>query len=146
MHDATPEDCAQLAPNLRQADRDEVLAASGKAPLAALLHGYMESSECYAVRCGGQAIAIFGVVNLGGGEGAPWLLGSDAILSHWREFVRHSRQELERIRQPYRRLWNFVDARNTLHRRWLAWLGAEETELEPHYGVARLPFWRFDFV
>jgi len=144
--DADERDCAQLAPNLRHEDRAEVMAASGREPLEALLHGLAASADCLAIRCGGQAIAVFGVVPLGPGEGAPWLLGSDAILSHWFEFARRSREELESIRRPYARLWNVVDDRNTLHRRWLAWLGFEEVELLPHYGPGRLPFWRFELV
>lgn len=140
---AQPEDALRLGPSLRQADRDEVLAASGMDPTQALRLGLAISADAYTILAGGVPIACFGVVDRGGGEGAPWLLGSDAILTHWREFARRSHDELERVRRPWRTLENYVDTRNTLHLRWLEWLGATFYGVEPEYGVARLPFRKF---
>ena len=144
--DSVPADAQALGPEMRQADRDEVMAASGMGPEEALAHGIYVSAECRTVLAGGRPIAVFGVVNLGSGEGAPWLLGSDRILDHWFEFARRSREELVSIRQPWTRLGNWIDDRNELHKRWLAWLGFEFKELALHYGVGKLPFWRFESV
>jgi hypothetical protein len=56
--------------------------------------------------------------------------------------LRYSQRYLALARAPFARLSNYVDARNHISRRWLAWLGFT---LEPPapYGVARLPFHKF---
>jgi hypothetical protein len=130
---------------MRQADRDEVMAASGKTPLQALEIGLVESLEPYTVLEAGQPIAMFGVTRIAMGVGAPWLLGSDGVTRHWFEFARRSRDEFARIRRPWAHLTNYVSDANELHKRWLEWLGADFVELDPHYGVGRAPFWRFEF-
>jgi len=137
-------DAFRLAPVLRQADREEVMAASGKGPLEALQIGFRESLAPYTILDDDGPIAMFGVTRVASGVGAPWLLGSDGIVTHWREFARRSRAEMERVARPWARLTNYVADANTLHRRWLEWLGADFIELDPHYGVGRQPFWRFE--
>lgn len=140
-----PEDAERLGPNLRQADRDEVAAASGLEPTASLRRALEVCDDPYTITTAGRPIAMFGVTPMGGTVGAPWLLGSDGVLEHWREFVRRSGEEFARIRRPYTYLYNYCDARNELAMRWLRWLGFEFVELEPAYGVARMPFWRFEY-
>lgn len=138
-------DADALGPRLRQADRDECWAAAGLTGPEALRAGVESCPEPYAVVASGEAIALFGVTPLGGRAGAPWLLGSDRVLEHYFEFARRSRDEFERLRAPWSYLVNYVDDRNHLHRRWLQWLGFDFVELEPHYGHARLPFWKFEY-
>jgi hypothetical protein len=138
-------DAVRLAPNLRQADREEVLAASGKSPLDALLIGYRESlSPRTILDDDDQPIAMFGITRIDAGVGAPWLLGSDRILEYRREFIRRSREEVSKIARPWARLTNYVSEANVLHVRWLGWLGASFHELEPTYGAGRVPFRRFE--
>jgi hypothetical protein len=138
-------DAQSLAPRLRKADLDEIAAASGEPPEVALHRGIVASADAQTVVCAGLPIAVFGVVNLGGGVGAPLLLGSDAILDNWFAFARRSREELARMRLGWAHLENYVDVRNTVHINWLSWLGAELDGPYTH-GVARLPFWRFSLV
>lgn len=96
--------------------------------------------SCSAIHEVGRPIALFGLVP-GRSYDVPWLLGSDRILAHWREFARRSRTELDRLRRG-RPLSNHVDARNIVHVRWLRWLGAQILPAEP-YGLRRLPFYPF---
>lgn len=140
-----PEDAIALASNLRQADQDEIAAASGLSPLMALQQGLEVTDDPYTVTRAGQPLAIFGVAPMGGTVGAPWMLASDGIRAHYREFLRRSREEFERIREPYTYLFNYSDARNTLANDWLRWLGFTFIRVEP-YGVAQLPFWRFEYA
>lgn len=135
-------DCAVLAPRLRQADLDEIAAATGQTAYEALAEGWMLSPDCRAILTDSGPIAVLGVVPHGPDVGAPWLLGSDGILDHWREFARRSDEVLADIRRPWPRLANHVYAANHLHVRWLRWLGARLTGPEP-FGVAGLPFWKF---
>lgn len=142
--EAEPGDVEYLAPRLRAADRDEVLASSGKGASEALALGLESSAECYSVLEAGRAIAMFGVVDHGKGIGSPWLLGSDRVEAHWFQFARRSRDEFERLRRPWPYLFGFIDDRNKLHHRWLSFLGFEFTECIERYGVGQLPFWRFE--
>lgn len=139
---AQPADAQRLAPFLRKADLDEIAAASGERPEVALHRGIVASADARVVLHAGRPIAVFGVVDKGGGVGAPWLLGSDAIFDHWFEFARRSREELAYLRKGWDLLEHYVDDRNTAHRRWLDWLGAEFDGPYP-WGVAGMPFWRF---
>jgi hypothetical protein len=138
------EDAESLAPRLRQADANEIAACSGRPAIEALRDGVAWSADPCAVIEAGSPIALFGVVDQGDGSGSPWLLGSDRIVANWFEFARRSSVELARVREPWPFLWNYVHDENTLHKRWLGWLGFDFVHLEPHYGVARVPFWRFE--
>ena len=137
---ASREDARDLAPFLRHEDAAEIDAATGQSPLEALLMGLGASPGARSVHEVGRPIAMFGLVP-GRSYDVPWLLGSDRILAHWREFARRSREELDRLRQG-RPLRNYVDARNTVHVRWLRWLGAEILPAAP-WGLRQLPFHLF---
>ncbi len=68
---------------------------------------------------------MFGVgdINVLTRTGAPWLLGTDAVTTHYVAFLRRSVDWREQLLQRYRVLMNAVDDRNTASKRWLKWLG-----------------------
>lgn len=139
-------DVHDLAPHLRQADRDE-LEACGIAPFDAL-HAGLQSEPCMTILHRGQPAVMFGVMRGPAfwhlERGAVWLLGSDAIdTSFALPFLRYSRAWLERIAEKYDLLYNVVDERNTVHIRWLKWLGFTFIARHEHFGVAKFPFLEF---
>ncbi|WP_455153243.1 phage protein Gp13 family protein [Bradyrhizobium cenepequi] len=73
----------------------------------------------------GRPEVMFGVgdLNILAGIGAPWLLGTDAVEQHYRQFLRHSVSWRDQLLERYPILRNFVDDRNTVSIRWLRWLG-----------------------
>ena len=115
----------RIAAVMRQADRDEIRAASGRSPLSALSCSFRKSRHAWVVLIDGQPEVIFGVgdLNILAGVGAPWLLGSDTIWQNRREFMRGSRQVLDQMLGMYSTLRNVVDCRNSASIRWLGWLG-----------------------
>ena len=133
-----------MAPRLRSADRDEC-AASGYTPLDALVEGFETSTYSYTLEDDqGEPFAIFGVGPIPGrpGWGAPWMLGTDGIKDNWLWFSRNSAEVIRRCHEGYANLYNFVDVRNTVHVRWLKWVGftfGAVTALGPH----GLPFNEF---
>lgn len=131
-----------LGPWLRQADRVELLAGSGETPTAALLRGLEVSDECWTVLAPEGPICIFGVCALGPGLAAVWLLGSDGIVKHYREFARRSKIIMQEIADYYGVLTNLVHPDNAVHLRWLQWLGAElgEPTAHPVSGEPFIPF------
>lgn len=135
----------ELAPIMRAADIREIEAVSGAAPLEALRFSLARSTEAWAGTVDGAVACIFGVgpLSLLGGEGCPWLLGSDLVERNALAFARRNRAMVARWLQTYRVLRNHVDARNTQAIRWLGWLGFVLQPPVP-YGVSRLPFHPFE--
>ena len=142
---ATPAHVAALLPHVRQADIDEFMAASGQTPAQVLRLGLATATQAWAGLADGEVACVFGVspTSLVCGSGAPWLAGSALIDKHARAFIRLNREFLPEMLAGYRHLENYVDARNTQAIRWLRWLGFTIHDAVP-YGVARLPFHRFD--
>ncbi|WP_453966542.1 hypothetical protein [Bradyrhizobium elkanii] len=110
---------------MRKADRDEVAAASGKTPADALRFSLGKSSAAWTAFIDGRPELMFGVADLNilAGIGAPWLLGTEAVERHYVAFLRGSVGWRDQLLQRYPVLRNFVDDRNTVSKRWLAWLG-----------------------
>lgn len=122
---ACPGHIRAIASRMRAADRQEVFAASGRTPLAALSYSYRKSSCCWTAIFNGRPELMWGVgdINVLTGVGAPWLLGTDAVEQNFRVFLRISSHWPPQLLQRYSVLRNFVDARNTVSARWLEWLG-----------------------
>lgn len=142
---ATPEHVAALAPRMREADRQEIAAASGEDPETALLAGVALSPVSWAYLHNGEVLAIYGAAMYPGrpGVGIPWLLGAEGLEKHKVYFVRQSKPYLKKVLEYFDVLENWVDCRNTASIQWLAWCGFALAEVEPFYGIQRLPFIRF---
>ena len=110
---------------MRNADRQEVAAASGKTPVQALTFSLRKSSIAYTALIDGRPEVMFGVgdLNILAGVGAPWLLGTDAVEKHYVAFLRGSIDWRDQLLRRYSVLRNFVDDRNRVSIRWLEWLG-----------------------
>lgn len=138
-------DLQDLIARMRQADIDEVLAASGDIE-ASLVEGVRESVWLRAVDIDGQLACVFGLVALDGLLGtraAPWLLGTVTLERHPAVLLRHAPDYVAAMQSAYPHLLNFVDARNGKAVRFLRWLGFTLQPAQP-YGVSGLPFHRFD--
>ena len=114
----------QMAPNLKQSDKDELLAHGYSDPLIPLLMGlHGEIAECVVDELGCPVI-VWGIGNSHiEGVGYVWLMVSNEIDKHKSEFMRRCRGLISTAHAKYHTLTNFVDARNELHMRWLRWMG-----------------------
>ena len=130
-----PTDCVEIARNLRESDLAEIIAGGHHDPLLCLMDCYERTEKPMTGTWDGVPICIFGVSRIRHrffddqgkwcprGMGAPWLLGTDGIgMARW-AFLKHSRGWLEEISSDYDLLWNRVHSRNSVHIRWLKWLG-----------------------
>lgn len=133
-----------MAPKLRQADRDEIAAASGMDPQAALLLAVERSQRSDAIVIDGEAVAMAGVMDfpLDPQIGVVWMLATDAADRVPKRLLQEKREYVLALLNGYDMLLNFVDNRNTRAQKWLQWLGFTLEAPEPH-GVAGLPFRRF---
>lgn len=137
------EHCLYIAQNMREADRQEVSALSGKDPLDAMIVGYKYSDMPFTIMADDKPAAMFGAGPVQPDVGAVWLLGTDLILQNTTRFLRESRFWLDQVSKPYGLMCNFVDARNTVHIRWIKWLGFTFINLHEKFGVEQRPFYEF---
>lgn len=142
---ATLEHAEALAPRLRQADKDEIKAAVGEDPAAALVESVAFSPMSWAWLKDGEVVAMFGVAGhpLRPGVGVPWMLASPEIEHNKVTLLRQCRHYIGLMLERFPMIENYVDCRNTAAIQWLAWCGFALAEVIPFYGVQRLPFIRF---
>jgi hypothetical protein len=112
-------DIEYIAGNLRPHDKEEVL-VFGLEPLQGLQVSVDLSSKVLTlVEPDGTPACLVGVTS----THKIWLLGTDAIERHPKTFLRHSQTVLDILFTGHPFLWNFVLAKNTVHIKWLQWLG-----------------------
>lgn len=146
---ARTDDAAALAPRLRAADLREIEGATGESPGSVLDAGLSESDPCFAIVDERDApVALFGVVPDAAAPdvGLIWLLAADELERHGLSFVRECGEWVAELQLRYRVLWNWVDARNRIHVRWLIWCGFELLERVDDHGSGALPFYLFQKV
>lgn len=144
---ATLEDAHYVAANLRDADRDEVLAAAGVDPRLALPQFIAEGREVWAagVESNGRAEILFGVDPIPYVEkaGVIWLLSTPVLYQYPVEFVSRSKELLDKFHERYELLTNYIDARNSRHIRWLKFMGFTLIRRVDRFGAQSLPFIEF---
>jgi hypothetical protein len=138
------EDADYLAPRLREADLQEVLAAGCPVPHAALMAGMGDTSICLtAVDELGYPVTMFGVGPHPADPlvGVVWALASDEIKRHSRSFLGPSKEWVEALNRRYPVLSNYTDCRNHEHHKWLKWCGF--TFINKVQGPLGHPFYEF---
>ena len=145
--DATPDHIPALAANMRSADRREVWASHRHTPEQALRMSLSSATVAWACLVEGVPAFMWGVSRRGcilSDVGVPWLLGTDAIHKVSREFLKQSRDYVDRMQDGFTRLENFVHAENRLSIRWLKWCGFVLDEEIPELmnGEDFFLFWR----
>jgi len=141
---ATRNTANQMAPYLRAADVIEVYASSGMAPLEALL-GSIEASDddlCFAAHVDGQPICMFGANQITEDNvvGGIWLLGTDRIEDHPKDFMLRCKEYLAIMHERYEHLTNLIDARNSVTIGWLPHLGFRPVQRVEEWGHTKVPF------
>lgn len=141
---ATLADIKPLADDLRSADIAELKAASGCTPEQAIRIG-IEAGDTY-VAClpDGTPVMVFGVTECIPKElGAVWAVATNRFKEVRTQFLRESRGCVEELCKPYRVTFNYTDARNTLHHRWIKWCGFTFIKRHEHFGHEKRPFLEF---
>jgi hypothetical protein len=137
----------RMAHSLRKADMNELQAVLGKNLDTAhiLYEGIKNSDNPRTFVVDGDPAAIYGVVNAQSDDlniGWVWLLGTNKIKEAKTFFLKHSKIELAEQEKEYDVLANYVDVRNTVHIKWLKWLGFKALR-EVNYGVEQRKFYEF---
>lgn len=124
-----PEDVQFIADRIRPEDLQELDLHDIK-PVDALTMGFVDSLQPLTVIVNGSPVAMFGIVPVGDknpslANPSVWLLGTQDLFTIKVPFLRQSRAWLNHIQKPFPCCGNWVDSRNTMHCRWLRWLGFE---------------------
>jgi hypothetical protein len=146
IHTATREDVEHISDNLRLADFEEFVCATGRHPHGLLVNRAL-ASGAYVARIDGVPAAVYGCVPQGR-TGAPWLLGTDAIQGFAAAkalvvigqllFPMWARQYPDGLRHR-------ASAANPLHLRYIAALGCTIDPPKPHGPMLAL-FREFHYV
>lgn len=140
-------DAEEMAPHLRKADREEMAAVLGEDadPQDVLRYGIEVSHQPFTALVDGKPICIFGAVMepVQRHIAAIWMMGTPGVEEHKMFFLRHSKQCLDKLFEPFSLLWNCVDKRNELHIKWIKWLGFSFLREISEYGEQGKPFLEF---
>lgn len=132
-----------LKTRLRESDVREIDAALGISGADGLQQAFDASPMCWTGLCDGEPVLIFGIgTSEYKTQGVPWLLASDGMSKVGIDVLRESKLYIRMMLKAYPYLTNYVDARQTVSIRWLAWCGFTIEAAEP-WGVQGLPFHRF---
>ena len=135
-----------LAKYLRLGDRREVWASSRSTPHEALAVSLGNSARAWTCLVNRWPVCMWGVARKGSilsDPGIPWLLGTDAIYTVERPFIRRSREYVAAMhRAGFARRENYVHAEHVASLRWLAWCGFTIGERVTFNGEEFRHFWR----
>lgn len=142
---ATVEDATHIANNLREADRMECDALLALPPILVLPAAVASGRRVWTFHAHtGEPVGLFGVDPTHVPEvGTIWMCSTDSINKHKHEFLVQSRPYLWALNDEFPILTNMVDARNTLHHRWLKWLGFAFLQRIEKWGARSVPFIEF---
>lgn len=122
-------DIEHLSQNIRPEDLQEILAATGnKDPYPGLRYSVENSEEALAgALTGGPAEVLWGISPFSDRAALIWAIASAEVDNHKIAFLRNSRSVIARWfeeRPNVEYLVNFTHGENTVHHKWLEWLGA----------------------
>lgn len=138
------EDIPALADNMREADMAEVMAAAGLGPTEALFQGMMAGDTSVICLPDDTPVGVFGVhPSPVKGLGIIWMLATNDFKLLHRQFLRECRKGLIDYCRPYRAVFNYTDARNSVHHRWIDWAGFTFIKRHEEFGFEKRPFLEF---
>lgn len=108
---------------LRQADIEEVEAATGLGWQTALLNAVRCSTHTWVIIYDNRIEGVFGLGEYGPTVGVPWLLATNRFASFSYRLARQSGEVVELMLGLYPTLTNRVYAKHRDAIRWLKWLG-----------------------
>lgn len=145
VRNLTREDIDHLAENLRSNDVAELDAQSGLTPRKALEMALVFAKECRVISDGnGVPIGVYGVSDTNiKGLGSIWMMATPDLIKHQRQFLRECREGISDISQGYSCVFNYTDARNTVHHKWLKWCGFTFINKREEFGRNGETFYEF---
>ena len=136
-------DCLELAPKMRESDKQEIWSAGRFTPTSGL-HMSLEISgeHAYTLKLDEEVVGIFGVAPCREQPdvGIVWLMGADNMTTNKKGFYKVSQEYLKKFLEMYKTVFNYVDDRNVSSSKWLESLGFKNLGTEPKFGMDEIPF------
>ena len=135
---------SSLASRLREADKQEIKATSDLDAFTGLSRSVASSPISISIMEGEVPIALYGSVPDEENSALVWLLASNDLQRHSKQFLRESRNYVSKLHRESNAdlLWNLTDKRNTVHHKWLKWCGFSFIR-EVTWGAYNMPFYEF---
>lgn len=141
---ATLEDVRDVVSRLRPSDEEECRAMYGVSPASFFNTLGFDPDNTYVIfNDKGLNVALAGVGPRPDNSAMIWMVATPELLNHQLEFLRYSRTFIEEVGAPYDLLFNWVDARNTVHIKWLQFCGFVIIRYHEQYGAEGVPFYEF---
>lgn len=128
-----------LTPRLRAFDKLECMAA-GYTAEDGLRYSVAVSRHAFTFLHEGIPLGAYGVCPIQDGGALFWLLGTDEIAKHGKDFLRRSLELRDKYLSYYKYLTNAVHVENKASIRWLTRLGAQWGETTAANGVPLIHF------
>ena len=145
-HKATESEITSVVLRLRQEDIEECYAMFGVHPQILFRNLDRDHGQIYSiVTRQGRPVALAGVHPLLSDPTIAqiWMCATEELLAHQMEFLKYSRPFIEEVSAPFRLVYNYVDARNEVHLKWLKWCGFTFINELPRWGAQGRPFYTF---
>ena len=141
---ATLEDVRDVVGRLRPSDEEECRAMYGVSPASFFNTLGYDPANTYAIfNDKGLNVALAGVSPREDGSAMIWMVATPDLEKHQLEFLRYSRIFINEVGEPYDLLFNWVDARNTVHVKWLQFCGFIIIRKHEVFGAEGKPFYEF---
>ena len=135
-----------IASRVRQEDEAELWDFACVTPAQAMYYGLNQARIVKTGFIDGEAVCMLGcnTVSAVSGVGRPWMVGTELLDKYAMAFLRRCRPVVAEMLSDYKRLENYIDARNVKAIAWLRWLGFEMGEPEPMgiFKTSFIKFWR----
>lgn len=142
---ATMEDVLDVASRLRQKDIEEGEAMLGCDPRL-FLTGFDPDNTYVLFNAAGDNVALAGVCPMKDNTAMIWMVATDLLEEHPIEFLKYSKAFIKEVSAPFSLLFNWVDARNEVHLKWLRWCGFTFIQRHEKFGAQGIPFYTFVMV
>jgi len=144
LRDVEQGDVEVLSNNLREADRDELEAATSIDVHTLIKDSVEMSTYTQTGLIDDELVCMWGVcpISMIGRKGSPWMLSTTLIEKYPLTFLKRCKPVVKKFTESYTFLENHVDVRNTVAIHWLKWLGFKFDEPKP-WGIKGMDFQRF---
>jgi len=117
----------ELSENIRDADKEEVIAKTGKQDFKkVIVQGWLMADTCKTVLVDNKVAFVYGIVESDHKDiGSPFMLATPLVSKIKIPLIRNCRQRVYEMEQKYKMLFNYIDSRNDLHLRFIKWCGFE---------------------
>lgn len=143
---AQPEHVAQIAANVREADKQE-FAANYRTATQVMEAGLRLSTKAYTGLVNDIPVCMFGVAPVSAfmpDHGRPWMVGTTLLDEYAVLFLRRCKPQVKEMKSLYPVLSNYVAQANVKAIEWLKWLGFTVSEIPVLSGLRGIPFLHFE--